>query len=106
MLVNVMALERGHLLALGTQRAAAADQPSLVCLGSAGAWGVKGRGLLSCSNGEGYTRTAELLHKKGLFSLFPGSRAVTHFRDGVNAPWPHRSAFPHKGEELDHGGTQ
>lgn len=65
MLVHVMTLERCHTVALGTQTTAAVDQSSLVCMDSAETWGVKATYLLSCSNGVGCTRTAELLHRKG-----------------------------------------
>lgn len=62
--------------------------PVLVCLGSAGTWGVRGGNLLSHSNAVGCTGTAELLHRKGLLPPLPGSSAVTGFRDGA-VPVPH-----------------
>jgi len=74
------------------------DLSSLVCPGSAGARGGRGSKLWPCSDAAGCTSAAELLPGKGLFPPLPGSRAGTRFRDGA--------AFSHKGERLDHRGTQ
>lgn len=111
----------GKVSPIGTWDPNSCCGPVRVCLGSAGAWGVTGCNLLSCSNAIGCTRTAELLPRKGLLSPLPGSRAVTSFRDGAApAPHPtpvcpaflaergqpHGSALPCKGEGPEHGCTQ